>query len=166
MCGNWTEPILYTWIYNTGGRNLRALTFESTYNMTQSRIVLTVDFYIDWFWLPIVRTNLVGGLSSKGMKFQNKRAVPIQFAHLLISQSRNENQSIAGYFLHTHYWHYLCLQRTSNTTQHQFVLDIILRCWAFLIHTRLTLLTLLTFATYGANQIENSTQLNFASYHT
>ena len=166
MCGNWTEPILYTWIYNTGGRNLRALTFESTYNFTQSRIVLTVDFYIEWFWLPIFRTNLVRCLSNKEMKFQKKWAIPIQIAPLLISQPHNENQSIAGYFVHSHYWHYLCLQRTSNTTQHQFVLDITLRCWALPTHTRLTLLTFLTIATYGANQIGNSIWLNFASDRT
>jgi hypothetical protein len=49
---------------------------------------------IDWFWLPIFRTNLVRGLSSKEMKFQNKGAVPVQIAALSISQPHNQNQSI------------------------------------------------------------------------
>ena len=49
---------------------------------------------IDWFWLPIFRTNLVRGLSNKVMKFQKKGAVLVQIAPLLISQLRNQNQSI------------------------------------------------------------------------
>ena len=49
---------------------------------------------INWFWLPIFPTNLVRGLSNKAMKFQNKGAVPVQIAPLLISQPRNQNQSI------------------------------------------------------------------------
>ena len=53
---------------------------------------------IDWFWLPIFRTNCVRGLSNKEMKSESKWAVLLQIAHVLISQPRNQNQSIA----HTH----------------------------------------------------------------
>ena len=53
------------------------------------------DFFaIDTFGLPIFPTNLVRGLSNKEIKFQNKKAVPVQIAPLLFSQPRNQNQSI------------------------------------------------------------------------
>jgi len=39
---------------------------------------------IDWFWLPIFRTNLVRGPWNTEMKFQNKGAVLVQIAPLLI----------------------------------------------------------------------------------
>jgi len=54
-------------------------------------------FSVDWFWLPIFPTNLVRGLWNKEMKFQNKGAVPVQIAPWLISQPRNQNQSIGCY---------------------------------------------------------------------
>jgi len=47
--------------------------------------------WIDWFWLPICRTNRVRGLSNKEMKFQNRGAVPVQIAPLWISQPRNQS---------------------------------------------------------------------------
>ena len=50
---------------------------------------------IDWFWLPIFRTNLVRGFWNKEMEIQNKGAVLVQIAPLFISQPRNQNQSIA-----------------------------------------------------------------------
>jgi len=53
-----------------------------------------VTALMDWFWLPIFRTNLVCGLSKKEKKIQNKGAVPVQIAPLLISQPCNQNQSI------------------------------------------------------------------------
>ena len=49
-----------------------------------NRLILTSKF----------RTNLVRGLSNKEMEFQNKEAVPVQIAPLLISQPRNQHQSI------------------------------------------------------------------------
>ena len=49
---------------------------------------------IDWFGLPVFRTNLVRGLSNKKMNFQNKGAVPVQIALLFINQPCNQNQSI------------------------------------------------------------------------
>jgi len=59
------------------------------------------SFLIEWFWLPIFRTNLVRGPSNKEMKFQNTGAVLVQIAPLFIeiaplfiSQPRNQNQSI------------------------------------------------------------------------
>ena len=39
---------------------------------------------IDWFWLPIFRTNLVRGPWNKEMKFENKGAVLVQIAPLFI----------------------------------------------------------------------------------
>jgi len=48
-------------------------------------------YIIDWFWLPIFRTNLVRGLSNKEMKFQIKGVVPVQIAPLLFSQPRDQN---------------------------------------------------------------------------
>ena len=51
---------------------------------------------IDWFWLAIFRNNLVRGLSSKEMKFQNKKAIPVQIDPLWISQTLHQNQSIAA----------------------------------------------------------------------
>jgi len=48
---------------------------------------------IDWYWLPIFRTNLVRGLSNKEMKFQIQGAVP-----LWISQPLNQNQSIVWFW--------------------------------------------------------------------
>jgi len=51
---------------------------------------------IDWFWLLILTTNLVRGLSNKEIKFQNKGAVLVQIAPLLFSQPRNQNQSIVS----------------------------------------------------------------------
>ena len=50
--------------------------------------------WIDSFWLPIFRTNLVRGFWNKEMKIQNKGAVLVQIAPLFISQPRNQNQSI------------------------------------------------------------------------
>jgi len=38
--------------------------------------------------------NLVRGLSNKEMKPQKKGAIPVQIAPLLLSQPRNQNQSI------------------------------------------------------------------------
>jgi len=50
-----------------------------------NRLIFTSDF----------RTQLVRGLSNKEMKFQNKGAVPVQIAPVLISQPHNQNQSIS-----------------------------------------------------------------------
>ena len=42
---------------------------------------------LDWCWLSIFSSILVRGLSNKEMKFQNERAVPVQIAFLLFSQT-------------------------------------------------------------------------------
>jgi len=55
-----------------------------------------------WFWLPIFPTKLVRGLSNKQMKFHNKGAVSVQIAPLLISQPRNQNQSIEATWFPPH----------------------------------------------------------------
>ena len=52
---------------------------------------------IDWFWLPIFRTNLFRGPWSKEMKFQNKGAVLVQIALLIVSQPCSPNQCICMY---------------------------------------------------------------------
>ena len=53
-------------------------------------------FPIDWFWLLIFPTNLVRGFSNKEIKFQNNRAILVQIVLLLISQPRNQSQSITS----------------------------------------------------------------------
>ena len=53
-----------------------------------------VIWLINWFWLPIFRTNFVRGLSNKVLKFRNKGKDLVQIALVLISQPCNQNQSI------------------------------------------------------------------------
>jgi len=48
----------------------------------------------DRFGLPIFRTNLVRSLSNKEMKFRNTEAVTVQIAPSLISNPRNQKQSM------------------------------------------------------------------------
>jgi len=67
---------------------------------------------IDWFGLPIFRTDLVRffrthlvGSRISRWNFKNKRAVPVQIAPLLISQPRNQNKSFTTV---------LCASRTSD----------------------------------------------------
>ena len=47
-------------------------------------ILLECCFSIDWFWLPIFRTNLVCGPWNKELKSQNKGTVVVQIAPLFI----------------------------------------------------------------------------------
>jgi len=63
---------------------------ESSLSYTASDVCLLL---LDWFWPLISRQNLVCGLSNKEMNFQNKGAVLVQIAPLLIRQPRNQNQS-------------------------------------------------------------------------
>jgi len=49
---------------------------------------------LDWFWLPIFRSNLVRGPWNKEMKFQNKGADLVQIDPLFISQPCNQSLSI------------------------------------------------------------------------
>ena len=49
----------------------------------------TASESIDWFWLPIFRTNLVRGLWNKATNIQNKGEIKI--APLFVSQPRNQN---------------------------------------------------------------------------
>ena len=69
--------------------------------------------HIDWFWLPIFRTNLVRGPWNKAMKFQNKGAVLVQIAPkfievapLCISQPHSQDQSIEEYTYVCHHEEY------------------------------------------------------------
>ena len=48
---------------------------------------------INWFWLPIFRTNRVRALSIEEMKFQKKGAVAVQIAPWWISQPDIQNES-------------------------------------------------------------------------
>ena len=61
---------------------------------THSHMSTCLDGWIDWFCLAIFPTNLVRGLSSKEMNFQNKGAVPVWIDPILFIQLRNQNQSI------------------------------------------------------------------------
>jgi len=66
---------------------------------------------IHWFWLTIIPTNFVRGLSNKEIKFQNKGTVSVQIAPLLLSQPRNQNQSIRT-----------CMHTYIHTCLHTFIM--------------------------------------------
>ena len=50
------------------------------YFLTNIDVISHNILSIDWFWLPIFRTNFVRGLSNKEMTFENKGAVLVQIA--------------------------------------------------------------------------------------
>jgi len=77
--------------------------------------------FIDWFFLAIVRSNLVRGLSNKQMKLQNKREFPLQLAPLWIGQPRKQNQSIAFvpvFLIHIVLCMYVWFQIRAHTCTH------------------------------------------------
>ena len=65
-------------------------------DLSVNPLTKSLNWTIDWFWLPIFSTNLVRGPWNKAMKFQNKGAVLVQIALLLNSQPHNHNQSVSN----------------------------------------------------------------------